>query len=193
MFWKLHGWIDNVWEKYRVAKGITTDAAKMAKYKMDMTQACNEMDIEEAILKQTPGSGPVLDCPPDVDEKGDFHTKVRPIFESATNHCASCHGPSQSSPYASLTLGGQVSSKCIVERLKRQSNDGGQFKLIEPGDPDKSFLYLKASGKAMDAACVSSDANKPCNTATMPPGGKTLTDAELQILHDWIAAGANYP
>ncbi|MET0790674.1 MAG: hypothetical protein ABW061_04075 [Polyangiaceae bacterium] len=193
MFWKLHGWIDNIWEKYRVAKGLTTDPAAMETYKRGMTNACNEMDIEEAILKQSPGSGPVLDCPPDVDETGDFHTKVRPIFETATNHCASCHGPSQSSPYASLTLGGQVSSKCIVERLKRASNDGGQFKLIEPGDPDKSYLYLKASGKAADSACVSSDPAKPCNTATMPPGGKTMSDAELTILHDWIAAGANYP
>jgi len=193
MFWKLHGWIDNVWEKYRVAKGITTDTALMTKYKQDLTASCNEMDIEIEILKGTPGQGPVLDCPPDVDETGDFHTKVRPIFESATNHCASCHGPSQASPYADLTLGGQVSSKCLVQRLKRASHDGGQFNLIEPGDPDKSYLYLKASGNAAAAGCTSTDANHPCNTATMPPGGKTLTDAELKILYDWIKAGAAGP
>jgi len=194
MFWKLHGWIDNVWEKYRVAKGLTKDgSAEMQKYKQDLKAACNEMDIEVEILKQNPGNGPVLDCPPDVDEKGDFHSKVRPIFETATNHCASCHGPSQSSPYASLTLGGQVSSKCIVERLKRASLDGGQFKLIEPGDPERSYLYLKAAGTAAAAGCVSSDPNKPCNTAAMPPGGKTMTDAELKILYDWIKAGAVGP
>lgn len=193
MFWKLHGWIDNVWEKYRVAKGLTkADSPEMQKYKRDLTQSCNEMDIEIQILKQGTGKV-VLDCPPDVDETGTFHTMVRPIFETDKNHCASCHGPSQSSPYADLTLGGQVSSKCLVERLKRASNDGGQFKLVEPGDPDKSYLYLKASGKAVDAGCVSSDPNKPCNTAAMPPGGKTMTDAELKILYDWIKAGANYP
>jgi hypothetical protein len=195
MFWKLHGWIDNVWEKYRVAKGLTKEGSpEMEKYKRDMVQSCNEMAIEEEILKSTPGSGPVLDCPPDVDEKGDFHTKVRPIFETTTNHCASCHGPTQSSPYASLTLGGSVSSKCIVDRLKKQSNDGGQFKLVEPGDPDKSWLYLKASGKADAAGCVSSDPNKPCNSAQMPPGGvRTLSDAELETLRKWIADGAAYP
>lgn len=194
MFWKLHGWIDNVWEKYRVAKGLTTpNSPEMEKYKADMAQSCHEMEIEQEILKSTPGNGPMLDCPPDVDEKGDFHTKVRPIFEAASNKCASCHGPSQTSPYASLTLGGQVSSKCVVERLKRQSTDGGQFKLVEPGDPDKSFLYLKASGKADAAGCVSSDPAKPCNTAAMPPGGKTMTDAELETLRKWIADGANYP
>jgi len=193
MFWKLHGWIDKVWEKYRVARGLTTDPMAMQKYKQDLQESCNQMDQYIAILQKAPGTAPVLDCPPDVDETGYFHTTVRPIFETATNHCASCHGPSQSSPYASLTLGGQVSSKCIVERLKRASNDGGALKLIEPGDPSKSFLYLKASGMAATTTCTATDPNKPCNTATMPPGGKTMTDAELEILRKWIADGANYP
>jgi len=192
MFWKLHGWIDSVWEKYRIAKGITADATAMQKYTQDLKQSCNEMDIAEAILKQTSG-GAVLDCPPNVNETGDFHTKVRPIFETATNHCASCHGPTQTSPYANLTLGGQVSSKCIVQRLKGGSLDGGQFPLVVAGDPDRSFLYLKASGKADAAGCVSSNPDQPCNTAAMPPSGKTMTDAELKILYDWIKAGAAGP
>jgi hypothetical protein len=192
MFWKLHGWIDNVWEKYRVAKGITTDPAAVQKYNQDLKQSCNEMDIAEGILKQNTGTV-TLDCPPNVNETGDFHTKVRPIFETATNHCASCHGPTQTSPYANLTLGGQVSSKCIVQRLKAGSLDGGQFPLVVAGDPDKSFLYLKASGKADAAGCVSSNPDKPCNTAAMPPSGKTMTDAELKILYDWIKAGAAGP
>jgi len=192
MFWKLHGWIDNVWEKYRIAKGITKDTAAMQKYTQDLKQSCNEMDIAEAILKQTSG-GAALDCPPDVNETGDFHTKVRPLFESASNHCASCHGPSQTSPYANLTLGGQVSSKCIVQRLKRASLDGGQIQVVVPGDPEHSFLYLKAAGLADGAGCVASDPDRPCNTATMPPSGKTFTDAELKILYDWIKAGAAGP
>ena len=194
MFWKLHGWIDKVWEKYRVAKGLTVAGSPaMQKYEQDMAAQCHEMDIEIEILKQTMGNGPMLDCPPDVDETGDFHTKVRPIFETDANHCASCHGPAQSSPYAGLSLGGQISSKCVVERLKRETVGGGQFKLVEPGDPEKSWLYLKASGKAATAGCTSTDPNKPCNSATMPPSGRTMTDAELEILRKWIADGANYP
>jgi hypothetical protein len=197
MFWKLHGWIDNVWEKYRVAKGLTKDGSpQMQKYKQDLAQACHEMDTEIQILRSNNGMT-VLDCPPDVDESGDFHSKVRPLFESASNHCASCHGPSQASPYANLTLGGAVSSKCLVQRLtSSMSLGGGQFKLVEPGDPDKSWLYLKASGKAASAGCSSTDPNKPCNTATMPPNGTgvpTMTDAELAILRQWIADGAKGP
>jgi len=195
MFWKLHGWIDNVWEKYRVAKGLTTpDSPEMKKYTQDLAQSCNEMDIEIEILKSPPTDPPVFDCPPDVDETGDFHTKVRPIFETETNHCASCHGPKSTSPYAGLTLGGQVSSQCIIDGLKRASNDGGQYKLVEPGNPEASWLYLKASGTAADVTCTPVDANKPCNSASMPPGGgTTMTADQLQALYDWIAAGANYP
>jgi hypothetical protein len=192
MFWKLHGWIDKVWEKYRVAKGLNKEGSpELAKYRSDLAAQCREMDIEIEILKQNAGQGPMLDCPPDVDETGEFHTKVRPLFETDANHCSSCHGPAQTSPYAGLTLGGSVSSKCVLERLKRASIGGGQYKLIEPGDPSKSWLYLKASGLAEAAGCTSSDPNKPCNSATMPPSGKTMTDAELKILSDWITAGAN--
>jgi hypothetical protein len=191
MFWKLHGWIDNVWEKYRVAKGLTKEGSpEMQKYRQDLAAQCREMDIEIEILKQTAGNGPMLDCPPDVDETGEFHQKVRPIFETDANHCSSCHGPAQTSPYAGMTLGGSISSKCIVERLTRASTGGGQFKLVEPGEPDKSWLYLKATGKAAGAGCTSSDPNKPCNSATMPPSGRTMTDEELEILRQWIADGA---
>ena len=41
------------------------------------------------------------------------------------------------------------------------------------------------------AGCVQSDPNKICNSATMPPSGRTMTDAELEILRQWIADGAN--
>ncbi len=195
MFWKLHGWIDKVWEKYRVAKGLTKpDSPEMQKYKKDLAQQCYAMSIEPVV----PGPGISMlpddpDCAPDANETGDFHNKVRPLFEAEANHCSSCHGPARTSPYAQLTLGGQISSRCVVERLKRASNDGGQFKLLEPGDPDKSWLYLKASGKAATAGCISLEANRPCNSATMPPSGKTMTDPQLEILRKWIADGATYP
>jgi hypothetical protein len=75
-----------------------------------------------------------------------------------------------------------------VERLKRASRSGGQFNLVEPGNPEKSWLYLKASGSAGAAGCV--DGANACNTATMPPSGKSVTEGQLKILYDWIKAGA---
>jgi hypothetical protein len=89
----LRGWIDKVWERYRVAKGLTTPGSpELQKYEQALHQACHEMDVEIEILK-APSQPVALDCPPDVDEAGDFHLKVRPIFESAANGCVSCHGP----------------------------------------------------------------------------------------------------
>ena len=55
MFWKLHGWIDNVWEKYRVAKGLKpTDA----KYKADLAAQCREMDTEACDRQGQPEARP---------------------------------------------------------------------------------------------------------------------------------------
>ena len=40
MFWKLHGWIDKIWERYRVAKGLTADEPKLVQALIDQ---CREM------------------------------------------------------------------------------------------------------------------------------------------------------
>jgi hypothetical protein len=81
-----------------------------------------------------------------------------------------------------------------VQRLKRGSRDGGQFPMVLAGDPEHSYLYLKPSGLAEGAGCMSTNPDRPCNTASMPPGGvKTMTDAELKIIYDWIRSGAPGP
>jgi hypothetical protein len=63
--------------------------------------------------------------------------------------------------------------------------------VVEPGQPEKSWLYLKAAGMAASAGCVPKDATSSCNTAEMPPTGKTMTAEQLEILRQWIADGAN--
>ena len=40
MFWKLHGWIDEIWERYRVAKGLPPDEPKLVQALMEQ---CHEM------------------------------------------------------------------------------------------------------------------------------------------------------
>ena len=68
-----------------------------------------------------------------------------------------------------------------------------QFFRFAEGISGVTGSAAQASGTADAAGCVSNDPNKPCNTAAMPPGGKTMTDAELEILRKWIADGANDP
>lgn len=191
MFWKLHGWIDNVWEKYRRAKGLTPDDPKL---KADLVQQCREMDTYIRIVKENLNPDQVKDPDePLPEESGFFHEKVRPLFESQKNLCSGCHA--ETGANGGLTLGGHISSKEIVERLvNHPSRAGGQYKLVVPGDPDKSWLYLKAADKASAAGCTPT-ASSTCIPGVMPPSmsGPTMTAQELEILRKWILDGAEGP
>ncbi|HET7539837.1 MAG TPA: hypothetical protein VFK05_08190 [Polyangiaceae bacterium] len=187
MFWKLHGWMDNVWEKYRTAKGLKrTDP----KYIADMLAQCHEMDIEAEICRT--GAKPVDDTAPLPVESGFFHEKVRPIFESAANKCSGCH--SAAGPEASMSLGGHISSKDIVAGLvNQQAVGGGQFKRVVPGKPDQSWLYLKIT--AATSSCQATSSGQ-CFPGPMPPsadGLATVSAADAAIVRQWISDGAKGP
>jgi hypothetical protein len=192
MFWKLHGWIDNVWEKYRRARGMQPTDQKL---KDDLVAQCREMDTEIQIVKDNLKPGDVVNPnDPLPVETGFFHEQVRPIFESQINLCSGCHA--ETGANAMLSLGGHISSKKIVAGLVDQpSRDGGQFKLVAPGDADHSWLYLKASGKAAAAGCTPTTTAQ-CIPGVMPPsaaGPPTVSAAELQTLRQWIQDGAKAP
>ncbi len=195
MFYKIHGWIDGVWAKYRKAKGLSDDDPK---FKADLLAQCREMDTEEQLSIQAlgaqGGTGAPVDNTPLPVESGFFHEQVRPIFENATNKCSGCH--SETGPSAGMSLGGHISSLDIVNALVNQpAIDGGQFMLVAPGDPDHSWLYLKAAGTAPNAGCSTSNGNL-CITAVMPPNGSgatTVTADQLATLRQWISDGAPLP
>ena len=192
MFWKLHGWIDSVWEKYRRAKGMQPTDTKL---QADLITQCREMEAEIDIIKNNRRPGDVAKpSAPASPESGFFHEQVRPIFESQTNLCSGCHA--ETGANAMLSLGGNVSSKQIVVGLvDRPSRDGGQFKLVVPGDPERSWLYLKASGKADAVGCMPSSTAQ-CIDGVMPPnagGTPTVSAAELENLRKWIQDGAKGP
>ncbi|MEY4512281.1 MAG: hypothetical protein RLZZ450_4403 [Pseudomonadota bacterium] len=180
MFWKLHGWIDTIWERYRTAKGLSADEPKLREA---LTSQCREMHTLGQVV--APTSSTPNDDPLPV-EHGVFHESVRPILEKV---CSGCH--SESSPEAGLPLGGHVSSADIVKQLVNVgAMHGGQLKRVLPGDPDRSWLYLKVSGTAMAAGCQGAG----CNTQVMPPAGQvSLTKAELATIRQWIADGAPAP
>ena len=188
MFWKMHGWIDKVWDRYRAAKGKTPTDQDM---KDAVLAQCRQMDQLAIIVKPDLAT---QNCTPAPKQSGVFADTIRPIFESDTNKCTGCHGPT--GPNANLTLGGSecVKSSSIVAALVNQpSIGGGQFKLIEPGNPDKSWLYLKIAGKAATAGCMASG-SAVCTTQSMPQGGGiTATQAQQDALKKWIQDGAVAP
>ena len=93
MFWKLHGWIDNVWEKYRRAKGMLPTDQKLQD---DLVTQCREMDTEIQIIKNTlkpadaPDSNEALPV-----ETGFFHEQV-----SSPRRCARGRACARSSDHA---------------------------------------------------------------------------------------------
>jgi len=180
MFWKLHGWIDTIWERYRVAKGLSADEPKLTEA---LTAQCREMHRLGQAVAPTSSGGNKDPLPV---EHGFFHESVRPILEKV---CSGCH--SESSPEAGLPLGGQVSSADIVKQLVNvTAMHGGTFKRVVPSSPDKSWLYLKVSGTAMAAGCQGSG----CNAQVMPPAGQvSLSKTDLMTIRQWISDGAPAP
>jgi len=188
MFWKMHGWIDKVWDRYRTAKGLKATDQDI---KDAVLKQCRQMDQLAIIVK--PDLGDPTTCTPAAKQSGVFVDTIRPIFESSTNKCTGCHGPTGAE--AGLTLGGSdcVKSSDIVTALTKASKGGGQYKLVEPGNADKSWLYLKVTGKAATASCTATGGGT-CSTETMPRGGGvTLTQAEQDALKKWINDGAVAP
>src|SRR6478609_11097883 len=187
MFWKMHGWIDKVWDRYRTAKGLKPTDQDI---KTAVLAQCRQMDQLAIIVKPSLGT---TTCTPAPKQSGVFVDTIRPIFESNTNKCTGCHGPTGAE--AGLTLGGSncvKSSDIVAALVNKPSLGGGQFKLIEPGNADKSWLYLKVTGKAATAGCTATTGT--CSTETMPRGGGvTLTQAQQDALKKWINDGAVTP
>lgn len=186
LFWKLHGWIDNVWEKYRLATGLTPDDPRLAD---ELLAQCQEMHFWAEQIEST---GPQPEPPVDdeFEESGYFHEFVRPALERAG--CATCHGAGEE---AGLRLGYEVSSTEVVQRLvNAEARNVEGYRLVVPGDPDNSWLYLKASGQSVNSSAVCRpSAPNTCRQAMPNSAMPGLTEAELQLLRQWILDGAPVP
>jgi hypothetical protein len=103
------------------------------------------------------------------------------MFPMATNaRCDACHsmpandiangnlemGTTQMSAYMALVGQTSKSSRCMSKTL------------VVPGQPEMSLLYQKLSS-----------ATPPCGSR-MPLGGTAFSDAQLEMIRSWIAAGA---
>ena len=176
LFWKLHGWIDNVWENYRQAKGKTRDDED---YKAEMLRQCREMDHwrEISVASRNPDGdtdnpGGDTDAP---RESGFFHEVVRPAFED--NGCLQCHGDAQI--MNDLQLGGNITSTEIVEQLLGNASLVNNWKYVVPGDLNASWLYLKAAG-------TSQNANVSCTSGVNCRNPMPYQEPVIQALRTWI-------
>jgi hypothetical protein len=76
-------------------------------------------------------------------------------------------GETRAEAYAALVGRGSMSARC----------GGGGARLVVPGDPNASLLYLKLSAA-------------PACGDRMPQGASPLTAAQVEMVRSWIAAGA---
>ena len=99
------------------------------------------------------------------DTQIDFGEQIRPIF---AKHCFSCHGGIKQSGGLNLI---------VKESLFGESDSG---KVLQPGKPYESELIDRVSSTDADIR--------------MPPPehGRALSSAEVEILTDWIAQGAEW-
>lgn len=102
------------------------------------------------------------------DKKIDFNRDVRPIL---ADKCFACHGLDTKKVKGDLRLD--------VAELAKRKNDEGNAAIV-PGKPESSEAIRRITSK------------EPSKLMPPPSSKKTLTEAEKQLLRDWIAQGAEY-
>jgi hypothetical protein len=176
-FWRLHGWIDEMWERYRRAAGLRDSDPD---YQQALIDQCEEM--HELGKASPPEPGSVM-FPPSGSpmETGVFATEVAPIF---TARCGGsvCHGAD--SPTLGLSLAGTQASVVREGLVGRPSAELPTLSLIEPGEPEQSWLYRKVSDNFDGVDC------NVASCTRMPLGGASLTADELERIRNWVATGA---
>lgn len=102
------------------------------------------------------------------------------MFPMATNaRCDACHSmPANDIANGNLEMGKTQMSAytALVGQSSRSSRCMGKT-LVMPGQPEMSLLYQKVS------------AAPPCGSR-MPLGGTAFSEAQLEMIRSWIAAGA---
>jgi Protein of unknown function (DUF1553)/Protein of unknown function (DUF1549)/Planctomycete cytochrome C len=101
------------------------------------------------------------------DKRPDFTCDVRPIL---ADNCFHCHGPDAAERQAELRL----------DTWRGAEGVRGAEEVIAPGNPDESEMIARIASDADDLRMPPEDSNK------------SLTPQQVDILRQWISAGAKY-
>jgi hypothetical protein len=98
----------------------------------------------------------------------EFNRDIRPIL---SNNCFACHGPDQNQRKADLRFDTEKGGAF---------EDRGGYRLLVPGKPDESELYLRITDDEVQRR--------------MPPRkfGKTLSKRQIELVRRWIQQGARW-
>lgn len=101
-----------------------------------------------------------------------FRAQIAPIFE---RECAFCH--TATDPHGALTLEPHVARAQLVGAASSES----LLLRVEPGRPEKSYLYAKLTGEHRKVGGLGTK---------MPPGWQSLPATDLSLIKRWIREGA---
>ena len=93
--------------------------------------------------------------------------------EIFTPHCATsgCHAGTNPSQGLSLEM------NRIASEIINADSKGSDLKLVDPGNPERSYLFMKVRG------------DDGISGSRMPPS-KPLSQEEIEKIRSWIASGA---
>lgn len=100
----------------------------------------------------------------------DFAARVTPILD---RHCVACH-------VEGAELGGLRLYPDAWERLVGAPSTQSALKLVEPGSPERSYLFLKLQGTH----------DKAGGTGLRMPPQQALGPEDLETIRQWIMQGA---
>jgi hypothetical protein len=138
--------------------------------------------------------GPAVSSTPDAAEAPDAGAPdAGPVSAGATfaatyalfaARCAGCHASPD--PSGSLDLGTrEIAHAALVNVVSTGPLCGRSGETyVVPGHPEASLLYAKLAGTS-DCGFL-----MPSGPESGPVRAKRFTPEELQVVHDWIAAGA---
>lgn len=112
----------------------------------------------------------------EVEDNSAYHDIQDYVFDKS---CASstCHAAPANSANLNLTYG--TSYNDLVGRVPQNpAAAAAGMKLVDPGNPDNSFLLTKLIGPGPDQG------------APMPFGGGTIHNGKIEAIRTWIEAGA---
>ena len=98
-------------------------------------------------------------------------TDIQPIWDAS---CKGCHTGGGSSGMLKLDSGYSAT-------VNKPSSQVSKLDLIEPGDPNSSYLWLKLKGTHTAAG----------GTGVSMPKGGSMSATDLTTIETWITEGAN--
>ena len=116
-----------------------------------------------------------------------FATDIQPILTTSCSVGGStCHG--------SMGTGGglqlDTAANSYAHLVNVASNQLPTVHLVEPSHPETSFLLHKLTGDMYTAVPGCSMSTQNCGQRMPMVGGVTLTDPQIEMFRQWIAAGA---